>query len=218
MNPNSNNFQNNSNNSNNLDLNPDEWRKQMWIEFQRMSSQLSSQLSQNISRNESVTPRLQWAQTFFPTQQSSPNFLPSSYPSQNYDHRQFSSHNLQSRPQNLRPNMQYIIPIQENYPLFSSQVECTEQIANDVDNEEGGDDDDVVETPSLGVQPSNKRVMNKNHFSLAKYEALISSFMQHSQDPTISTNQKKRDLVSGLISIILSVTIFIILSIILSRI
>ncbi|KAK9698759.1 hypothetical protein RND81_08G129100 [Saponaria officinalis] len=129
---------------------------------------------------------------FFPTQQSSPNFLPSSYPSQNYDHRQFSSHNLQSRPQNLRPNMQYITTIQENYPLFSSQVECTEHIANDVDNEEG-DDDDVVETPSLGVQPSNKRVMNKNPFSLTEDEALISSFMQHSQDPTIGTNQKKRD-------------------------
>ncbi|KAK9677973.1 hypothetical protein RND81_11G179800 [Saponaria officinalis] len=115
MDPNSNNFQNNSNNNNNFDLNPDEWRKQMWIEFQKMSSQLPSQLSQNISRNET----------------------------------------------------------------------------NDVDNEKG-DDDDVVETPSLGVQPSNKRVMNKNHFSLAEDEALISSFIQHSQDPTIGTNQKKR--------------------------
>ncbi|KAK9706350.1 hypothetical protein RND81_07G118200 [Saponaria officinalis] len=122
----------------------------MWIEFQRMNSQLPSQLSQNISRNESVTPQSQWAQNFFPTQQSSPNFLPSSYPSQNYDH------------------------------------------PNDVDNEDG--DDDVVETPSLGVQPSNKRVMNKNPFSLAEDEALISSFMQHSQDPTVGTNQKKRDL------------------------
>ncbi|KAK9669481.1 hypothetical protein RND81_13G133600 [Saponaria officinalis] len=88
--------------------------------------------------------------------------------------------------------MQNITPIQENYPLFSSQVECTEHIANDVDNEDG--DDDVVETPSLGVQPSNKRVMNKNPFSLAEDEALISSFMQHSQDPTVGTNQKKRDL------------------------
>ncbi|KAK9757920.1 hypothetical protein RND81_01G195000 [Saponaria officinalis] len=115
-----------------------------------MNSQLPSQLSQNISQNESVTPQSQWAQNFFPTQQSSPNFLPSSYPSQNYDH------------------------------------------PNDVDNEDG--DDDVVETPSLGVQPSNKRVMNKNHFSLAEDEALISSFMQHSQDPTVGTNQKKRDL------------------------
>ncbi|KAK9749770.1 hypothetical protein RND81_02G148700 [Saponaria officinalis] len=193
MDPNSNNFQNNSNNINNFEINPNEWRKQMWIEFQRMSSQLLSSLSQNISPNESVTPQSQWAQNFFPTQQSSPNFLRSSYPSQNYDHRQFSSHNLQSRPQNLRPNMQYITPIQENYPLFSSQVECTEHTANDVDNEEG-DDDDVVETPSLGVEPSNKRVMNKNPFSLAEDEALISSFMQHSQDPTIGINQKKRDL------------------------
>ncbi|KAK9669253.1 hypothetical protein RND81_13G119300 [Saponaria officinalis] len=192
MDPNSNNFQNNSNNNNNFEINHDEWRKQMWIEFQRMNSQLSLQLSQNISRNESVTPQSQWAQIFFSTQQSSPNFLPSSYPSKNYDHRQFSSQNLQSRPQNLRANMQNITPIQENYPLFSSQVECTEHIANDVDNEDG--DDDVVETPSLGVQPSNKRVMNKNHFSLAEDEALISSFMQHSQDPTIGTNQKKRDL------------------------
>ncbi|KAK9756848.1 hypothetical protein RND81_01G124800 [Saponaria officinalis] len=72
-------------------------------------------------------------------------------------------------------------------------VKSSHQNTNDVDNEEG-DDDDVVETPSLGVQPSNKRVMNKNPFSLAEDEALISSFMQHSQDPTIGTNQKKRDL------------------------
>ncbi|KAK9675880.1 hypothetical protein RND81_11G038100 [Saponaria officinalis] len=36
--------------------------------------------------------------------------------------------------------------------------------------------------------------MNKNLFSLAEDEALISSFMQHSQYPTIGTNQKKRDL------------------------
>ncbi|KAK9670003.1 hypothetical protein RND81_13G169800 [Saponaria officinalis] len=36
--------------------------------------------------------------------------------------------------------------------------------------------------------------MNKNPFSLAEDEALISSFMQHSQDPTVGTNQKKRDL------------------------
>ncbi|KAK9698249.1 hypothetical protein RND81_08G091300 [Saponaria officinalis] len=36
--------------------------------------------------------------------------------------------------------------------------------------------------------------MNKNPFSLAEDEALISSFIQHSQDPTSGTNQKKRDL------------------------